>query len=132
MFIATLIAAERISSGDISAAEHALRARGIEPMGRSWIEEDVACDLLFSADPATAREALQGLVPGADLVVQGEAGRRKLQAYGIAPPGPAGGTVPLRFMARAPALAIACPRCASQDTERLAAFGSTACKALYR
>ena len=46
-------------------------------MGRSWIEEDVACDLLFSADPATAREALQGLVPGADLVVQGEAGRRK-------------------------------------------------------
>ena len=77
MFIATLIAAERISSGDISAAEDALRVRGIEPMGRSWIEEDVACDLLFSADPAAAREALQGLVPGADLVVQGEAGRRK-------------------------------------------------------
>ena len=46
-------------------------------MGRSWIEEDKACDILFSADPATARDALEGLVSGADLVVQGEAGRRK-------------------------------------------------------
>ena len=26
----------------------------------------------------------------------------------------------------------ACPRCGSADTERLSAFGSTACKALYR
>ena len=25
-----------------------------------------------------------------------------------------------------------CPRCGSTDTERLSAFGSTACKALYR
>jgi phosphoserine phosphatase len=77
MFIATLIAARRISSGDISLAEDALRERGIEPMGRSWIEEDKACDILFSADPMTARDALEGLVSGADLVVQGEAGRRK-------------------------------------------------------
>jgi ring-1,2-phenylacetyl-CoA epoxidase subunit PaaD len=28
--------------------------------------------------------------------------------------------------------AIACPRCGSPQTERLSAFGSTACKALYR
>ena len=27
---------------------------------------------------------------------------------------------------------IECPRCGSADTERLSAFGSTACKALYR
>jgi ring-1,2-phenylacetyl-CoA epoxidase subunit PaaD len=27
---------------------------------------------------------------------------------------------------------IACPRCEGTDTERLSAFGSTACKALYR
>ena len=27
---------------------------------------------------------------------------------------------------------VACPRCGSADTERLSAFGSTACKALYR
>src|SRR3546814_931272 len=77
MFIATLIAARRISSGDISLAEDALRERGIEPMGRSWIEEDKACDILFSADPTIARDALEGMISGADLVVQGEAGRRK-------------------------------------------------------
>ena len=46
-------------------------------MGRSWIEEDEACDLLFSADPLTAREALEGLIAGVDVVVQGEARRRK-------------------------------------------------------
>ena len=44
-------------------------------------------------------------------------GRRKLAEYGIAPPTPG------------PA---ACPRCASADTELLSAFGSTACKALWR
>jgi ring-1,2-phenylacetyl-CoA epoxidase subunit PaaD len=29
-------------------------------------------------------------------------------------------------------LKLACPRCDSRDTERLSAFGSTACKSLYR
>jgi ring-1,2-phenylacetyl-CoA epoxidase subunit PaaD len=63
-----------------------------------------------------------------------EEGRRKLLAYGIAPPGPVLGeqAVPLRFMARRKLVPVACPRCASEDTEQLAAFGSTACKALYR
>ncbi|MBA3479793.1 MAG: phenylacetate-CoA oxygenase subunit PaaJ [Lautropia sp.] len=63
-----------------------------------------------------------------------EAGRRSLREYGIAPPGPAGdGAIPVRFMARAGnAAPVACPRCASAETEQLAAFGSTACKALYR
>ena len=58
-----------------------------------------------------------------------EAGRRKLADYGIAPPGPvaADAAAPIRIVAR-----IACPRCGSADTERLSAFGSTACKALYR
>jgi ring-1,2-phenylacetyl-CoA epoxidase subunit PaaD len=60
-------------------------------------------------------------------------GRRKLREYGIAPPGPTGpdAAVPLRFVGRR-AAAPACPRCSSNDTERLSAFGSTACKALYR
>jgi phosphoserine phosphatase len=77
MFIATLIAKERLSSGDISAAADALADSGIEPYGRSWIEDDKACDLLFSADPAPARAALEGLLAGVDVVVQGEAGRRR-------------------------------------------------------
>ena len=63
-------------------------------------------------------------------------GRRKLREYGIAPPGPvqADGAVPLKFMPRRPGAvaAVECPRCGSARTERLSAFGSTACKAMYR
>ena len=36
------------------------------------------------------------------------------------------------FGRRADAQKLACPRCGSFHTERLAAFGSTACKAIYR
>jgi ring-1,2-phenylacetyl-CoA epoxidase subunit PaaD len=53
-----------------------------------------------------------------------EAGRAKLDAAGIAPPGPAR-PVPL-------VLAVRCPRCGSPDTEQISRFGSTACKALWR
>ncbi len=57
-------------------------------------------------------------------------GRRKLLAYGIAPPGRSiCGGAPLRFHRRAePCL----PALRQRRTERLAAFGSTACKAMYR
>jgi ring-1,2-phenylacetyl-CoA epoxidase subunit PaaD len=46
-----------------------------------------------------------------------ETARAKLAAAGIAPP-----------LQGAPA----CPRCGSEATERISAFGATACKALYR
>jgi ring-1,2-phenylacetyl-CoA epoxidase subunit PaaD len=61
-------------------------------------------------------------------------GRRKLFEYGIAPPGPVSsdGAVPIRFFGRKGEPDIACPRCGSKHTERLSAFGSTACKSLYR
>jgi len=66
-------------------------------------------------------------------------GRRKLSAAGIAPPhaGPANraparpGPVPLTLTEtrRQP---VTCPRCGSADTTQTAAFGATACKALFR
>ena len=62
-------------------------------------------------------------------------GRERLRAYGIVPPGAVapGTEVPLRFMPRtAAAPDLECPHCGSPRTERLSAFGSTACKALYR
>lgn len=77
MFIATLIARERLADGDISQASDALAAAGIAPYGRSWIEADKACDLLFSADPGPARAALEGLIAGVDVIVQGESSRRR-------------------------------------------------------
>jgi ring-1,2-phenylacetyl-CoA epoxidase subunit PaaD len=60
-------------------------------------------------------------------------GKAKLVKFGIAPPGKRAPDVPapVRFIGAAPA-AVACPHCGSADTERLAEFGSTACKALYR
>ncbi|SNC71723.1 ring-1,2-phenylacetyl-CoA epoxidase subunit PaaD [Kytococcus aerolatus] len=62
-----------------------------------------------------------------------EAGKEKLRAFGIAPPGPAApgqhdGTVGLSLSVRQ----VDCPSCGSSDTEELARFGSTACKALRR
>jgi ring-1,2-phenylacetyl-CoA epoxidase subunit PaaD len=47
-------------------------------------------------------------------------GRRKLHAYGIAPPTPAGQRSP------------ECPQCGSPQTEEISRFGSTPCKALWR
>jgi len=60
--------------------------------------------------------------------------RAKLRRYGIAPPGArAADTQPVQFIRARPALTPPnCPHCGSADTERLAQFGSTACKALYR
>ena len=57
-----------------------------------------------------------------------EQGRRKLHEYGIAPPGRCGDEIGIRIRPRN----VACPRCGSLQTERLSAFGSTACKALHR
>jgi ring-1,2-phenylacetyl-CoA epoxidase subunit PaaD len=66
-------------------------------------------------------------------------GRDKLRRYGIAPPGPAqhGQDIVLRYMphgrqSNQVVNALECPRCGSSNTERLSAFGSTACKALWR
>lgn len=60
-------------------------------------------------------------------------GKRKLLAYGIAPPGCGGsridvsGISPLRKR-----VDVCCPRCQSNATSLVSQFGSTACKALYR
>jgi phosphoserine phosphatase len=73
LFIATLIAKERLSRGDISAARDAVRGS----RGHRWVEEERACDLLFDVAPVAARAALEGLIAGTDVVVQPAAGRRK-------------------------------------------------------
>ena len=49
-----------------------------------------------------------------------EEGKRKLLAYGIAPPRPAGERE------------VACPQCGSNETEEISRFGSTPCKAQWR
>ena len=55
-----------------------------------------------------------------------DAGKRKLERYGIAPPGPkpTSGPIPVQ-------LGVKCPRCGSLRTKTVSQFGSTSCKALY-
>ncbi len=57
-----------------------------------------------------------------------EAGREKLESYGIAPPvGKAGKRAMFGGNPQ-----VACPQCGSVDTEMISEFGSTPCKALWR
>ena len=57
-----------------------------------------------------------------------DAGRAKLEQYGIAPPSGRSGarSGPLRL-----GLSVKCPQCSSLNTRELSRFGSTSCKALY-
>src|SRR5687768_8280764 len=77
MFIATLIAKERLSGGDISAARDALAAAGIQGPPPRWIEPGIACDLRFTQGPTEALAAIEGLLDGVDVVVQAEGDRRR-------------------------------------------------------
>lgn len=54
-----------------------------------------------------------------------ERGKRKLEAYGIAPPA-------TRAACNSGLGDVFCPQCKSSNTERVSEFGSTPCKALYR
>jgi ring-1,2-phenylacetyl-CoA epoxidase subunit PaaD len=89
------------------------------------------CDALHSAGLGPVRTT-QRRAPAwtSDWIT--EAGRRKLLGYGIAPPSGVaavgGGLSAVHIRPRN----LACPRCNSLNTERLSAFGSTACKALHR
>jgi ring-1,2-phenylacetyl-CoA epoxidase subunit PaaD len=53
-------------------------------------------------------------------------GRRKLERVGIAPPAPRAAPVAVRISN------VICPRCGSEQTELVSAFGATPCKALWR
>jgi len=68
----------------------------------------------------------QVLAPAWTTDWMSDAGRAKLEAFGIAPPLPrdAGGAVNV-------GLGIRCPHCGSLHTRQLSRFGSTSCKALY-
>lgn len=63
-----------------------------------------------------------------------DAGKRKLTAAGIAPPGTAPryahGPIPLTL--EPPARRVSCPLCGSADTDEVSRFGATACRALRR
>lgn len=92
--------------------------------------ERAVLDAIDAAGLGPARVTLQR-APAWTTDWISEEGRRKLREYGIAPPAATRetGTATIRVLPRTP---VPCPRCGSNRTERLSAFGSTACKALYR
>ncbi|WP_109807443.1 phosphoserine phosphatase SerB [Sphingosinithalassobacter portus] len=77
MFIATLIASESLTAGDISSAADRLANAGCAPGEACWIDADEAADLPFSTDPAAARLALEDVFPGVDVIVQPAQNREK-------------------------------------------------------
>lgn len=85
------------------------------------IRDDIVLALTSAGFDRTVVETT--LTPAWTTDWMSEAGKRKLTAYGIAPPtgrAPAG---PIRL-----ALSVACPRCRSLDTREVSRFGSTSCK----
>jgi phosphoserine phosphatase len=71
LFIASVIAADRLARGDISAAEDAVRG-----VGAGWIEDGSAFDVRVPS-PAGAETALRAAFPHADVIVQREGLRRR-------------------------------------------------------
>lgn len=113
----------------------------------SWVDGHlyVVVTPTYSGCPATEyiessiRDALEGAGFSHPKVMQRldpawttdwitELGRKRLKAYGIAPP--VGHSDKRTLLSKVPT--VACPNCGSEDTEQLSEFGSTACKALYR
>ncbi|OLY94629.1 phenylacetate-CoA oxygenase subunit PaaJ [Cnuella takakiae] len=74
-------------------------------------------------------QIIQQLSPAWTTDWMTEGGKKKLRAYGIAPPNPKQQVCHQELFATE---AIQCPHCNSWHTELISQFGSTACKALYR
>ncbi|WP_315719148.1 MULTISPECIES: 1,2-phenylacetyl-CoA epoxidase subunit PaaD [unclassified Bradyrhizobium] len=89
----------------------------------------IALEIELALERAGFREASVRTVlsPAWTTDWMSEEGRRKLRDYGIAPPQATSGRRALFGVAE-----VACPQCGSVDTEQLAEFGSTSCKALWR
>ena len=77
MLIATLIAADHLSAGDISQALDMLEQAGASDLADSWLEAEESADIRFSGDLAAARAALAAMPAGIDTIVQVEAERGK-------------------------------------------------------
>lgn len=70
-FIATLVAPQGLSAGDISAACDAVRGTA------GAVVDGTACDISTAMDPGAARAVLEGALPHADVIVQVAAHRTK-------------------------------------------------------
>ncbi len=77
MFIATLVAKDQLSVGDINAAMDRLAAVECDGMTSQWLAKEKAADVTFSGDAAAARLALEAQLGAVDVFVQTEVHRRR-------------------------------------------------------
>lgn len=77
MFIATIIAAERLEKGELSSATSLLKDAGCEIQEVGPIQDDKAADILFNGDAAIADEAMTSLRERADIGILSAENRRK-------------------------------------------------------
>ena len=75
MFIATLVAKDRLSAGDISAAMD--RLQGMAGLKLRLLREGKAVDIGFAGDPVAARTALEEQIDGVDVIIQRDADRHR-------------------------------------------------------
>lgn len=87
---------------------------------------DIRKELLEAGVPAV--EVKMSLSPAWTTDWITETGKRKLKEYGIAPPEK---TADIRAL-KGELPVVTCPQCGSTNTVMLSAFGSTACKALWK
>jgi ring-1,2-phenylacetyl-CoA epoxidase subunit PaaD len=92
------------------------------------IRDDLTTAFTMAGYPAVHVELV--LSPAWTTDWMSEAGKAKLEQYGIAPPSGHSNASrhagPVRL-----SLAVKCPQCSSLNTKELTRFGSTSCKALY-
>ena len=77
MFIATLVAKDCLSAGDISSAADRLSGAGLSVTHQRVIAVGKAADIGFSGDSAAARVVLDGKLDGIDVIIQREADRHR-------------------------------------------------------
>jgi phosphoserine phosphatase len=80
MFIATLIAADRLTKDDLFAAGALFDEASIQAHSWTWVEEGSAADFECSGqadEGARIRAAIEGKLPGIDVVVQRQDRRRR-------------------------------------------------------
>ncbi len=85
------------------------------------IARDIKFALVSNAYPNVTVKYVYDEAWTTDMI--SEAGRKKLQDYGIAAP---------QYDLEKGNRAIPCPRCESENTEQISEFGSTACKAFHK
>lgn len=77
MFTASLIAADALNEAAVCALAARLGDSRADLLGQNWLEPGTACDLEFVGDPVAVRSALEGAIPGIDVIVQRTSDRRR-------------------------------------------------------